>query len=58
MSYADLFDERRFAPRSANVPPDIEFSSEALEGDAEVIAHGRVGSVYRKTIVCRRCRGA
>ena len=54
MSYADLFDSRRFPSadedEDEDVPPEIQFTADKLEGDAEVIARGRVGSVYRKTI--------
>ena len=50
LSYADLWDARRFAFSSEGVPPEIEFSLKKLEGDAEIIAEGRVGRVFRKTI--------
>ena len=50
LSYADLFDHRRFALAHEGVPPEVEFSPAPLEGDAELIAEGRVGRVFRKTI--------
>ena len=45
LSYADLYDARRFEGES----PILELAV-PLAGDAEEIARGRVGSVYRKTI--------
>ena len=50
LSYADLYDPRRFPAEDQLVPPEIQFAPHALPGDAEEIARGRVGSVYRKTI--------
>jgi len=50
MSWADLWDPRRFPDATMHVPPEVEFSADKLDGDAEVIAEGRVGRTYRKTI--------
>jgi len=50
LSYADLFDARRFAPPEEGVPPEIQFAPGKLEDDAALIHVGRVGRVFRKTI--------
>jgi len=50
LSYADLFDDARFALASEGVPSSVEFCPTRLPGDAEVIAVGRVGRVFRKQV--------
>ena len=50
LSYADLFDEARFADVSEGVPAAVEFCPSRLPGDAEVISVGRMDRVFRKRV--------